>query len=220
LNVGNTETEEAILKALDGAQGDELLRKLATLLAAQERKIDELASSLHRLTIYEKHSGAQLFPTPVTAPDREPTQAPVESYAASYQVVASDYLLEGDGFHAVEHGAEGLTFRWAAKTGTMRFAFYVDRSAPLDLELVLFNSVDPQNYEQIRLTEAGEDVPIVVSVVKGRVMLTSVLQAREHAGETNLTFHVPHFRQLGNEDRRVAGVVFHKLTAAPREAEG
>ena len=218
MKVAKTEGEEAILKALEGAQGEELLRKLASVLAAQERRIDELASSLQLLTIYEKHGGAQLSALVDTMPDRKPAAAP--RYASSYEVSASDYLLEADGFHAVEYGNGGLAFRWAAIAGTMRFAFYVDRSLPLAMELVFFNSVNPSNYEKMLLVEGESEVPIVRADVDGQVRLASVLPARQYAGETNLTLHIPYVRRLGAEDARVAGVAFHKLTVGPQGTEG
>lgn len=216
--VTKIESEEAILKALEGSQGDELLRKLASVLAAQERRIEELAASLQLLTIYEKHGGAQLSAMAGTTPHDMPAPAP--RYASSYEVSASDYLLEADGFHAVEYGNRGLAFRWAAITGTMRFTFYVDRSAPLAMELVFFNSVNPANYEKMMLVEGDTEVPIARADVDGQVRLASVLPAKPFAGETNLILHIPYVRRLGAEDARVAGVAFHKLTVGPQGTEG
>lgn len=214
--MGQTENEEVIFNALEGASAGELHRKLAAILAAQDRKIEELTSRLQLLTIYEKHGGAQ-----VPAPDKaKPDEKQAAStYASTYEVLASDYLLHADGFHAVEYGVKGLAFRWAAISGTMKFTFYVDRSRPLDIVMILFNSVDAQNYEKMRLSEGDNDIAVARADIEGQIRLTSTLPPRSNAGETNLTFHIPHVRRLAEGDARIAGVAFHKLTAAPGGAE-
>jgi hypothetical protein len=134
-------------------------------------------------------------------------------------VAASDYLLEADGFHSLEHSGDALAFRWAAKSGTMKFAFYVDRRTPLDLELIFFSAVDRENFEKMRLTEGDYEHTIVQSLGPGMVKLTAVLPPSQTAIETILTIHVPHVQRLGEDDGRIAGVAFHRLSVSPQVSQ-
>ena len=215
--VGQSDNEEIILKVLKGAQGPELLKRIANILATQERKIEELTTSLQLLKIYEKHGGALFAATETAALNGQNGAAP--KYASTYVVSAADYLLEADGFHSVEHSSAGRAFRWSAITGFLKFSFYVDRSVPLDLQFVFFSAVDPENFEQIRLTEGDREIPIAKAKSDGAVTFTAVLLPTPVPVETNLTITVPQVRQLGPEDYRVAGVAFHKLSVAPRVSE-
>lgn len=52
------ETEELILKDLKGAEGEDLIIKIASIIAAQEQKIQELTLRLQNMKTYEKHFGA------------------------------------------------------------------------------------------------------------------------------------------------------------------
>lgn len=58
--MGLTNREEAILKSLEGANDEDVISRIAKVLCAQERKIEELTSKLHALKIYEKHRDALL----------------------------------------------------------------------------------------------------------------------------------------------------------------
>jgi len=132
----------------------------------------------------------------------------------NYTVKATDNLLPDEGFHNVEIGANGKTFRWTKQN--FYFDIPVNREEAKIFELYLQTAIKPELLESIKCYENGNEIVLEKTVDKKGTLFKGILDETTSDAITRLAFqvgaaYVPKELDPNINDTRELAVTFSQL---------
>lgn len=205
-------TERSRVKAeLASKQGNELVSAIADEfgdLHAQMRRIED---RLRLLPIYRDFSERlSLLAESGLAHEELPDRLKIE---------ASHLLAADGGFYAIEYDRSGRAYRWTGPRRHFYFVLYLDRRAPLRIELELCRLADSGMQKNLLLLADGKPVALHAEFVKSDIVASATLPPLASARATSLIFVLPALvPETDGVNVRHIGVAFRELRVYPAES--
>lgn len=205
-------TERSRIKAeLASKQGNELVGAIADEfgdLHAQMRRIED---RLRLLPIYRDFSEKlSLLAESGLAHEELPSRLTIE---------ASHLLAADGGFYGIEYDGSGRAYRWTGPRRHFYFVLYLDRRAPLRVELELCRMADSSVQKNLLLLADGKPAALNVEFVKSDVVASATLPPLASARATSLIFVLPALvPETDGANVRQIGVAFRELRVHPAES--
>jgi hypothetical protein len=131
------------------------------------------------------------------------------------EVHADDDCL-WQGFHPIEHLADGTPFRWTGPSNHFTIGIDHERSRPLIFELQCLKSISPSNLENVFVEFDGRTVLANYERKFGLETFRVLAPAREYGTRTKIVFHLQElaferFAKQESERGRRLGIAFFRL---------
>ena len=204
---------DLILRRLDRASPDSLLRSLAAELA---RVLDAQSALEGRLAAFES---LQAMADRIL--EAGAVAVPLARYPDRLRLDASDASLDSPGFYALEHDGAGAPYRWTGPERHSSIQLFVDRTGPLAFTLTFSRLCDDAPPHLLRAFVDGQDVELKASRSGAVYEAQGVLPPRADHGGTVITFVLPKVcspSESGSADKRILGFAFLALAVEPLRA--
>jgi hypothetical protein len=201
----SSEVKKRVQTLFASKRGSELVEAISEEIGELHSLCATLSDQLRQLRVYQSFTDRVVLLQEI----RESQSLPV-----SARICASHALPPEDGFYQLEYESNGRPFRWTGPSPEFTFRLYVDRTAPLALELQIGFMIDIALQSDITAMLDGVELPLDWTMGKsdGNHICKAVLPAGSGNQVTQLMFMVPHVLQPpGNSDPRLLGVAFREL---------